>query len=183
MAETQNDTSTQAPQEQESHFASEMMVDDQVANNAVEWRASEFVHHDKSSSWYIVLGVVALVVAVLIYLITRDFISVAVIVFGSLLFGIYAGRQPRQLEYRVDNRGVQIGQKYYGFDNFKSFSIASEGAFSSIVFMPLKRFSPMITIYFPPEDEDSIVNILAVSIPYEEYKLDAVDRLMKSIRF
>ncbi len=58
-----------------------------------------------------------------------------------------------------------------------------EGAFSSVVFMPLKRFAPPRTIYYAPEDEDRIVGLLVNRLPLEEHRADAVDGLMRRIRF
>lgn len=149
----------------------------------INWTASEFVAHEKSAGWYIGLAMAAAAIAGIVYLITRDLVSVGVVLFGSFMLGVYGARQPRQLEYRLDTRGVSIGPKYYEYSEFRTFSIMPEGAFSSIVFMPLKRFAPTTTIYYDPKDEDNIVNILSNCLPFEEGKHDMVDRLMRRIRF
>ncbi len=154
-----------------------------AAEANVEWKASEFVHHDKSAGWYTKLALFAVIVGALVYWLTRDFVSVAVVIGGAILLAVYGARQPRELEYKLDNRGVQIGQKYHSYGEFRSFSIMPEGAFSSVIFMPLKRFAVTTTIYFAPEDETKITDILTDCLPFEEHRLDAVDRLIKSIRF
>jgi hypothetical protein len=61
--------------------------------------------------------------------------------------------------------------------------VVPEGAFSSIVFMPLKRFAPLTTIYYAPEDESKIITILTDRLPFEERKAAAIDSLMKRVRF
>jgi hypothetical protein len=142
---------------------------------SVSWTASEFIAHEKSAGWYVNLFVVALLLAGLIFLATRDFISAGVILFGALMFGFYGARQPRQLSYRVDAQGIQIGEKTYAYEEFRSFAVVPEGVFSSIVFVPLKRFGPLISIYYDPKDEANIVNILADRLPYEERKHDPID--------
>jgi len=152
-------------------------------DQGLSWTASEFIAHEKSASWYLSLAGVAVLGAALVYLLTRDVISAAVVLVGALFLGIYAARQPRQLEYRVDTAGIGIGPKRYGYEEFRSFSVAQEGAFSSIVFMPLKRFAPTTTIYYAPDDEDQIINLLAVRLPMEEHRGDAVENLMRRIRF
>jgi hypothetical protein len=157
--------------------------DDGQANPSVTWTASEFVAHDKSAGWYILLAAGTLVLAVVVFLLTRDVISVSVVVVAGLLLGVYAGHQPRQLDYSLDDQGFGIGQKHYGYDEFKWFSVMEEGAFSGIVFMPLKRFAPPVTIYYPPQDEDKILTTLTNQLPMEEHKADAVDSLMRRIRF
>jgi hypothetical protein len=155
----------------------------ETPSQSVSWTASEFIVHVKSAVWYLKLALAALVLAVIIVLITRDVISGVVIIFGAIFLGIYAARQPRQLQYVIDNRGLTIGDKLYSYDEFKSFSIVTEGAFSSLVFMPLKRFAVVTTAYYAPEDESKILAVLSARLPYEEPRRDAVDNLMRRIRF
>ena len=151
--------------------------------DSISWTASEFVAHDKSSDWYVLLGLGTVAATGLMYVLTKDLISAAVVVLASIIFAVYGAHKPRQLEYRVDIRAVTIGGKTYGYDQFRSFSVIPEGAFSSIVFMPLKRFAVPITIYYAPQDEDKIVELLSVQLPYEQRRRDAVDSLMRKVRF
>lgn len=149
----------------------------------VTWTASEFIAHDKSAGWYFGLAGAAIVIAGLVYLVTRDTISALVVLVAAFALGILGARKPRQLQYQLSFEGVQVGSKYYDFNAFRSFSVVPEGAFSSVVFMPLKRFAPLLTIYYAPEDEEKIINLLSNRLPFEERKADAVDSLMRHIRF
>jgi hypothetical protein len=150
---------------------------------AISWTASEFIAHEKAGGWYGMLVLAAVAGAALIYLLTKDKVSSAVVLVGALFLGIYANRQPRQLEYHLDNSGLQVGQKHYAYEQFRSFAIAPEGAFSSIVFTPLKRFAPYTTIYYDPADEEKIIRLISNHLPLEEHKADPVDNLMRRIRF
>lgn len=150
---------------------------------SVSWTASEFIAHEKQPNWYgALIGVVALLTAI-IYVLTRDVISSLVVIVGGVFFGVYAARQPRQISYIVDERGLKVGQRFYEFSQFRSFSVVPEGAFNSIIFMPHKRFAPYTTIYYAPESEDQIVDILSEELPYTEHNHDFVERLMRHIRF
>ncbi len=151
--------------------------------SSITWTASEFIAHDKSSSWYGALALSAVLLAGLVYFIARDFVSVAVVLAAALTFGIYASHKPRQTEYRLDSSGMNVGQKRFGYDAFRSFSVLEEGAIPSIVFMPLKRFAVPTTIYYPPEQGDRIVGVLSDRLPMEQRGHDAVDRLMHRIRY
>ncbi len=71
----------------------------------------------------------------------------------------------------------------YALQGFKSFSITEDGAIASIIFMPLKRFMPALTIYMAPDVEDKVVNYLSDVLPMERHRQDAVDSLLKRIRF
>lgn len=159
--------------------------DDEVAPDLqpITWTASEFIAHDKSFGWYAALAAGALALAALVYFISRDLISVSVVIIAALMLGVYGGHKPRQLEYRIDTDGLSIGKKHFGYDDFRSFSVLPEGAFSSIVFMPMRRFAVPTTIYYAPEDEDRIASVLSLYLPFEERDHDAIDRLMHRIRY
>lgn len=158
-----------------------------VANNdqprLVNWSASEFIAHDKTAGWYGLLMVGGVIFAGLVYLLTKDVISTSVVGVVIVVFGIFAARKPRELSYSVDNQGVHIGEKFYPYSGFRSFSIVQEEAIESIWFSPLKRFTPMLAIYFAPDDGPKIVDVLSDNLPLENRELDVVDRLMHRLRF
>jgi len=153
------------------------------APQEVQWTASEFVAHNKNASWYGLLALGAVLLAAIIYFITHDTISAGIIVLVALLLGISAARKPRVLHYQVNGGGLAIGEKFYPYAEFKSFSVMQEGAFSSIMFLPLKRFMPPISIYYDPKDEERIVDVLSFYLPMEARAHDLVDSLIKRIRF
>jgi hypothetical protein len=149
----------------------------------ISWTAAEFIVHKKGPGWFLTLAGVIVVVSVAVYLLTKDKISTATILICGILFGVYAVRRPRQLQYQLDDAGISIGQKFYSYEQFRSFSVVDDGAFSSILFMPLKRFAPLLTIYYDPADEEAIANLLTDCLPLEEHKLDLIDQFMRRIRF
>jgi hypothetical protein len=175
--------SQEQPQALTSDAAAELSdtaVDD---SQIITWTASEFVAHQKSANWYLMLIISAIAVTALVFLITRDKISATVVIVAAILMGVYGSHQPRQLEYQISPRGLSIGGKYHSYEEFRSFSVLQEGAFSSINFMPLKRFAVPLTIYYAPEQEEQIIGLLSGSLPFEEHHSDAVDTLMRRIRF
>jgi hypothetical protein len=85
--------------------------------------------------------------------------------------------------YIVDEKGIQVQEKFHPYAEFRSFSVVEEGAINSIWLKPLKRFVPIVVMYFSPEDEQKIIDVLANFLPHEERELDAIDRLSKRMRF
>lgn len=150
---------------------------------SISWMASEFIAHNKPPFWYMALIGGAAVLAALVWLFTKDKISTGVVVVAAITFASYGARKPRQLQYQLTESGLMVGEKYHDYQEFRSFSVVPEGAFSSIVFMPLKRFAPLTTIYYDPADEAKIIDLLAERLPHEERQKDLIDRLMWRIRF
>jgi hypothetical protein len=153
------------------------------ADGAINWTASEFIAHQKSAGWYAKLATATLVLAAAVWYITKDKVTPIVIVVCAFTLGFYASRQPRQLQYRLDDHGITIGEKFSSFNDFRSFSVVREGAFDSLVLMPLKRFAQLTTIYYAPELADQIIAFLADRLPMEERRADLLDRLMTHIHF
>jgi hypothetical protein len=149
----------------------------------VTWTASEFIAQDKGFGWFVGLVVAAVGVTAIAWFVTKDYISVVVIIAVAIVLGVLANRKPRVLEYAVDRDGLEIAGKFFPYVEFRSFSVVQEGAFSSIMLVPLKRFAPPISIYYPPDDEDKIVNVIATHLPMEEHHHDMIDRFAKRIRF
>ncbi len=149
----------------------------------VNWTASEFIAHSKGLGWYLGLAVFTIVLDVLLFLWTHDVLTVVVLPVFAVLFGIIAARKPRVMEYRLDAKGLFIGERLYPFADFKSFSIQDDGAFSSIMFLPIKRFMPPVAIYYEPKDEERVLQVLAQYLPMEHRTHDLTDRLARRIRF
>ncbi len=152
-------------------------------NSIVGWTGPEFIHHQKQSGWYLVYSVVAVILIAIIYLVTKDIPSTVVIAAGALMFGIYSARKPRDVQYVLTPTGIKISQKAYGLENFRSFAVVEEVGVDTIVFLPLKRFSPSLTICYPADQEERIITLLSPLLPQSDYQHDAVDRLMHRIRF
>lgn len=152
-------------------------------DNYINWSASEFMSHEKSANWFVIVAVVGLVIAILAYVATKAILPTLTAIVGTIMFSVYGARDPRELEYQIDKTGLTIGPKHFSYDHFRSFSIIKEGALRSIDFMPLKRFSPMISVYFHPDDEHIIAEILGNYLPHEDREQDMVERLMHHIRF
>lgn len=170
--------------ESQSNTYSQAAEPEQLAQpDGVTWTASEFIAHHKSASWYAGLGVAALIIVALIWFLTRDVITAAIIAVGIALLGVYASRKPQQESYSLDEQGLSIGNRHYAYNEFRSFSLVPDGAFAGIEFAPLKRFATYTTVYYDPADEDKILGILSMHLPMEPPRADLTDQLMRRIHF
>jgi len=150
---------------------------------AISWTASEFIAHDKNFGWYILVMLATVAIGAVVYFVTKDKVSPVVIVIMGVAFSVFGARKPRVLNYSISNTGVHVGEKHYPFGLFRTFSIIEEDAVRSILFMPTRRFSLPISIYYEPSDEEKIINALSNYLPHEDRQAGSVDRLMSKIRF
>ena len=173
-------------QEDENLAGSQQEPEQQQAgdnNKSVTWTGSEFIANHKDSRWFASFFGILIVGVGAIFLVTRDYISAISVAVAGILFASLANRQPRQLTYQIDNKGINIGQKFYSFEQFKYFSLAQDGAIGYINLMPLKRFMPDVSIYFPPEEADNVIDILSDHLPHHDSAERQIDKLAKKFRF
>ena len=149
----------------------------------LSWTASEFMEHQKPHGWYLTVTLAGLALAGVLYFIVEDIITVLVVAVAAILFAIVGARKPGATSYSLSHAGLRVGSRVYPYATFKSFSVIEEGAIDSIQFAPLKRFMQPVTIYFPPEQEDQIIDLLADYLPHEDRQHDPIDRLMKRLHF
>lgn len=151
--------------------------------SAFIWTASEYVAHHKDSLWYGKAVAITFLAAVIVYLVTRDIISVITIIIVGTLFCVAAARKPRTITYALDDHGLTVGSRFYPYTEFKSFSVVRDGAFASVELVPLKRFMPPTNVFFAPDDEDTVMEILTAHVPFQERPSSVIDRFGRYIRF
>lgn len=149
---------------------------------AFSWQASEFIHHQKSAGWYMVLGLIA-VALVLAAIITRQWFSIAVFATMTAAVVVYAHKEPRILSYKLDDKGLTIDGKFNPYSSFKSYSVFKEPGWHMIDLDPTQRFMPRVSIIFDNDDLDTITAILDTKMPRVDRQPDWVERLTRSIRF
>ncbi len=168
---------------QETSAASTTQPAEKPAIDTVNWTASEFIAHHKSGGWFVAAAVALVLAVALVYVLTRDIVAAVMLAIAGILFGVFSARPPRVLEYAVTDKGIQIGQRFFPYDELKSFAVSDEGPLPSILLIPLKRFLPPITVFYERQAEDSIINVLSSYLPFEHKPPDVVDKLMARIRF
>lgn len=151
--------------------------------DSVEWTASEFVAHEKGFGWYAALAAVSLVIAAVIYLVTRDVFAVVVVLVMAIFFGVAGSRKPQVITYRVDNSGLTAGNKFYPYAAYKSFTMPQDGPFTAITLVPLKRVAFPVGAYLAPDSQEKVLDIISAHLPMERGEPGAVDRLMRQLRF
>ena len=147
------------------------------------WSAAEYVRHEKHGIWYglYVLGTVLL--AAVVYLTTKDILSTGIVFVAILGLVLFAARKPSAQTYTLDGDVLRVGNKAYYLHDFKAFSVIEEGQVAELILRPLKRFLPMVSVYVGPDQVDGLADYLADFLSFEPHKPDAVDSLLRRIRF
>jgi|SRR5579859_8067953 len=152
-------------------------------SSSMVWTASEFMEHERGPGWYMLLLLATAALAGLAYLISKDYFAIGVIVVLGIIVAIAVGRKPRQIQYQLTNEGINVGDKFYKYSEFRSFAIIRDGAAASVELIPLKKIMLPVSAYFGPGDEERIMDIIGQHLPYEERQAAMIDRLSRKLRF
>jgi hypothetical protein len=156
--------------------------DEDLEEESIHWVASESISQEKSSVWFIVFAVIVIgLIAFDVFFLKSYTFSVLVVVM-SLALVILNRRPPSQVDYVLSpDHGVYVGEVLHSFDEFKSFGVINDNGNNLIKLMPLKRFSIGLSVYFPTEMGEVIVDILGARLPMEDLKLDVVDTVTRKL--
>lgn len=157
--------------------------EDTPDNPPVTWTAQEYVHADRSPVWFILFAVVVLGLIALDIFLFKSWTFSALVIVMAIALVIYIRRPPRSLTYSLSPaQGLYVGEKLYHFDEFKAFGLIEEEGHFSIMMIPRKRFAPGVSVYFPEDAGERIVDILGQRLPMENLKLDIVDAIVRKLR-
>ena len=149
----------------------------------VNWDAKEYLDNQHDTVWYIIFAIVVLgLLAVAFFVMDRSWSFMALIIVSAAALLVYIKRPPRVIHYSLSSEGLYAGETLHLFDDFKSFGILKDGEHFSVVLIPKKRFSPGVTVYFPENYGESIVDIFGARLPMQDVKLDFIDKIVRKLR-
>lgn len=166
-----------------SLLVSEPMGRPVETQSGLEWRASEYIEHEKSVKWFIVLGVVTLALAAVALFVMKNYTFALLLVVMGIAIAVWAKRPAAELFYRLEATGVRINDKFFSMHDFRSFGLLQDGALYAVQLLPTKRFSPGVTVYFPHELGEQIVDTLGASLPMEDLQPDWIDKISRKLNF
>lgn len=154
---------------------------DPAALQPIQWQAPEYVQERRSPWWFIIFWVVTIVMmAVAIFVMQSISFAILVPAMAAALM-IYSHRPPRMLNYVLSSKGVYINEKLHPMGEFRSFGVLEDESIPSLMLIPTKRFRPGLTLHFPQEYGEAIVDVLGSRLPMKELKLDLFDQLIRKL--
>jgi len=147
----------------------------------IQWQAPEYVQGRRPPWWFIGFWVVALLLMLLAILVIRSWSFAILIPAMAAALMIYSHRPPRILNYVLSGKGLYINEKLHSLSEFRSFGVLKEESVPSLMLIPVKRFRPALTVHFPVETGEAIVDLLGSRIPMQELSLDVFDKIIRKL--
>lgn len=177
---TQDTPELPADETNEQADVSDAAPDDDEA--VIRWQAAEYIHHERSSLWFVGLAIVAIVLMGIAAFLMRSITFAVLIPVMAVTLILYVKRPPNTINYTLSRQGLHVNDKLYLYDQFKSFGLATHSDHHAVVLVPRKRFQVSQTVYFPEEVGEPLVDMLATRLPMVEHQPDAIDKLLTRLR-
>ena len=155
----------------------------EVENPPISWSAQEYIHPDKGPYWFVIFGVLVIGFIAVDFFLLRSWTFSALVIVMAVAVMVYIRRPPRTISYSVSPRqGLHVGERLYHFEEFRSFGVIDDDGNHSIMLIPRKRFSPGVSVYFPEDVGEKVVDTFGHQLPMEDIKLDPIDHLVRKLR-
>jgi len=147
------------------------------------WDAPEFLYHEKSLLWHVVVYSILLLFVGLMFLL-KQWVAIPVFLLIAILIYQYAEVKPKNVAIAITNLGVIVGDKFYPFSEIKSFWVLYNPPIKQVSFELTKRFSPVISVSAEGVDLGIIKDIISSHVVEDDTRTeDFMDRIIRYIRF
>lgn len=149
----------------------------------ISWVAPEYYAGTKNKTWYLIFGIVVIALMAVSIFILHSWSFAILIAVMAVSLVVYSHRPATEIKYTLSvKQGLYVGDRLYNLQDFKAFSLVREGGHNSIMLIPVKRFAPGVSVYFPTEMGEEIIDILASRLPMEESKPDFMDKIVSKLK-
>jgi len=150
---------------------------------AFTWKAPEYPYYEKSSDWYWVLGIIALALIVVAFLM-KNFLFVLLVLLGAFAVVLYAVRIPRIITVTISGRGIQIDDRLFPYETLQSFWIFYRpGDHHELSLKSDRTLMPYIKIPLPDTDPNEIRELLVKYLKEAKQEESMVETLARLIGF
>lgn len=156
--------------------------DDLSLKEPIAWTAPEGIKVHRELWWYIAFGVVLIGLMALAILVFKSPTFAILLPIMTVALFLLSEKTPQNINYAISPKGIYVGDKLYDFSEFRAFGITRENNQHSAILLPVKRFSPGLTLYFSEKEGEKIVDMLGARLPMQEIKPDALEKLIRMIK-
>jgi|YNPNPStandDraft_1061719.scaffolds.fasta_scaffold33536_2 hypothetical protein len=96
-----------------------------MAKVLMSWQIQEFEKHKKSTLWYVVGGVI-LILLLWYCIATSNFLFAIILLMFAIITVLYDFYESKEIEFALTSAGVKFGEKMYSYEEFKRFWIVYE---------------------------------------------------------
>lgn len=148
----------------------------------IAWDAPEGTKIQRGGGWYVGFALILLSLMALAILVFKSWSFALLLPIMAVALFVLTDKNPRIINYAISPKGIYVADRLYDFSEFRAFGLMEYDGLHSAVLLPVRRFSPGLTIYFSEIEGEKIVDMLGARLPMQEIKPDALEKLIRLIK-
>ncbi len=148
----------------------------------IAWNAPEGVRVQRGAVWYVLFAIVLAGLMALAILVFQNWTFAILLPIMAVALFVLSNKNPQTINYAISPKGIYIADTLHDFSEFRAFGLLHENGQHSILLLPVKRFSPGLTIYFSEAEGEKIVDMLGARLPMQEIKPDTLEKFIRLIK-
>lgn len=152
-------------------------------NKKIEWSALEYEEKERGNDWFWALGVIVVAGSITSFIYSNYFFGLLLII-GGILLGAFAVKKPDLVFYELNEKGLQIKNRLYPFENIKAFWIKRDEEKSTLFIKSERLFMPIISMPIKENIAEEIKKMmLSNNVLEEEMREHISEKIMDSLGF
>lgn len=152
------------------------------SKHEISWSAKEYISPDKNTLWYIILALLVVAIIAVDVLLMKSFTVSVLAVTIAVALVVMSVRPARTITYTMTDTGLYVDKQFLKFADYKAFGLVHDGKGNTIMLIPVQRWMPGFSVYFPADKGEVIVDLLAQKLPNQAVKLDLMDKIANALR-
>ncbi len=154
-----------------------------MEDETIEWEASEFIYKEKTQDWYWILGIVAVVGAIIAVILKNSIFAIFILI-SAFIISVFASKKPEGVRCQINRRGIRVNEKIYTYGTIDTFWVLDENVVEPKLLLILKNnLALQVNIPLGDMDVDHVREYLGHYIHEEEQGESITERLMDLIKF
>ncbi len=139
----------------------------------ISWQAGEFSYHLKHIWWYIAVILVCFGLGVFLMLVIGEWLAGVAVCLFPVAFILLGSRQPKRVDYKLTQEGVEIGREKIPYNDLKSFWLVDSQKQGLLYFEPVGFFNPLVIIQLGGAPAEKVEAFLLQFLPGKETAREA----------
>lgn len=93
-----------------------------IGRELFHWTVPEREHYQHDRRWRIIASLIALALIVIAVL-TSNYLFALIVLIACFVIVLNEDEEPAKLRFTIGTEGIMLGDKFYDYDEFKSFSV------------------------------------------------------------
>ncbi len=146
------------------------------------WTTEEFIKYQKTPLWFVVAGLIGLVVLTIAIFMKSYLFAILILIFSFLVY-IEALRKPRKINFKISNFGIYFLNNFLPFEDLKSFWVFEKPEFPILSLEYKRPLKPKLSIPLGNLEINEVKKVLSEFIEEKEQKESLMDIMAEKLRF